>query len=173
MTVPVVETERLVLRGWRPEDRAPMARANADAEVTRWIGDGAPLDRAASDAFVDAIVEQWRARGFGLWAVEERAGGAMLGLCGLSVPWFLPSVLPAVEIGWRLERSAWGRGYATEAAAAALAHAFDDLGLTEVIATIFPENIRSVRVAEKLGMVRTGERNHPSGACVAVYRIRP
>ena len=67
MLVPTLHTERLVLRAWRPEDRAPFAAMNAEPEVVRWIGDGAPLTRAASDALVDRIDEHWRARGFGLW----------------------------------------------------------------------------------------------------------
>ena len=169
MTVPTLRTERLILRAWRPDDRPAFAALNADPEVMRWIGDGTPLDRAGSDRLVDRIEAQWTARGFGLWALQERSGG-LVGFAGLTVPWFLPAVLPAVEVGWRLARPAWGQGYATEAARAALAHAFGELGLAEVIATIFPDNARSVRVAEKLGMVRTGLHDHPSGAKVAVYR---
>jgi RimJ/RimL family protein N-acetyltransferase len=171
MPVPEVHTERLVLRGWAPRDRAAFAALNADPEVVRWIGDGRPMPRATSDELVDRIEEQWRARGFGLWAVEERAGGAFVGFAGLAVPWFLPAVLPAVEVGWRLPRDAWGRGYATEAGGAALAHAFGPLALAEVIATIFPENTRSIRVAEKLGMRRSGHRIHPSARReIAIYR---
>lgn len=173
MPAPTLRTERLVLRGWRPADRLPFATMNADAEVVRWIGDGRPLDRAASDGLVERVEEHWRARGFGLWALEERDGGAFVGFAGLAVPWFLPAVLPAVEVGWRLARGAWGRGYATEAGAAALAHAFGDLGLEEVIATIFPENARSIRVAERLGMARTGLRVHPAARRdIAIYRTR-
>lgn len=164
-------SERLVLRDWQAGDREPFAALNAEREVMRWVGDGRPLDRAGSDALLDLIAEQWRARGFGLWAVEER--GVLVGFCGLTVPWFLPQLLPAVEIGWRLGRAAWGRGLATEAASAVLGHAFEEQGLAEVIATIAPENVRSVRVAEKLGMVPSGLRHHPSGARVALYRTGP
>jgi len=172
--VPTLHTERLVLRAWTTADRAPFAALNADPEVVRWIGDGAPLTQAASDDLVDRIQEHWRARGFGLWAVEERGGGAFVGFAGLAVPWFLPAVLPAVEVGWRLARAAWGRGYATEAGGAALSHALGDLGLAEVIATIFPENLRSVRVAEKLGLRLSGLRRHPAaGREIAIYRTRP
>jgi RimJ/RimL family protein N-acetyltransferase len=171
MTVPVLRTERLILRGWRVDDRAPFAAMNADPEVTRWVGDGAPLDAAASGELVERITEHWRARGFGLWAVEERDGGAFVGFAGLAVPWFLPAVLPAVEVGWRLAPAAWGRGYATEAGAAALVHAFGDLGLAEVIATIFPANTASIRVAEKLGLTAAGTRMHPTvRRPIAIYR---
>lgn len=171
MPVPTLRTERLELRAWREEDRAPFAALNADPEVTRWIGDGSPLTPAESDALVDRIREHWGGRGFGLWAVEERAGGAFVGFAGLAVPWFLPAVLPAVEVGWRLAPAAWGRGYATEAGAAALEHAFGPLGLAEVIATIFPQNARSIRVAEKLGLSFTGTRLHPAGGRpISIYR---
>lgn len=171
MSVPTLHTERLVLRAFRPADRAPFAALNADPEVVRWVGSGAPLSRAASDELVDGIEEHWRARGFGLWAVEERRGGAFVGFAGLAVPWFLPAVLPAVEVGWRMARGAWGRGYATEAGASALRHAFGERRLAEVIATIFPENARSVRVAEKLGLRFTGLRLHPAARRdIRIYR---
>lgn len=171
VAVPTLHTDRLVLRGWVPEDRAPLAAMNADAAVTHWIADGAPLTRAQSDALADRIAEHWQARGFGLWAVAERDGGAFVGFAGLAIPWFLPAVLPAVEVGWRLAPWAWGRGYATEAGAAAIVHAFGELQLAEVIATIFPENTRSIRVAEKLGLAFTQTRLHPSaGRSIAIYR---
>lgn len=162
-----------MLRAWTPADRVPFAALNADPDVVRWVGDGTPLTRASSDDLVDRIEAHWRARGFGLWAVEERAAGAFVGFAGLAVPWFLPAVLPAVEVGWRLARGAWGRGYATEAGRAALGHAFGDLELAEVIATIFPANLPSVRVAEKLGMGFTGLRLHPAARReIAIYRTR-
>lgn len=171
--MPTLCTERLVLRDWAAADRAPFAALNADPCVVAWVGDGTVLDRPTSDGLVDRIEEHWRARGFGLWAVEERDGGAFVGFAGLAVPWFLPAVLPAVEVGWRFARGAWGRGYATEAGAAALEHAFAELALAEVIATILPGNVRSVRVAEKLGLRFTGLRTHPStGRDIAIYRIR-
>jgi len=171
MSVPTLHTARLTLRAWAPEDRAPFAAMNSDPEVVRWIADGRPLARPDSDALADRIEEHWRARGFGLWAVEERSGASFVGFAGLAVPWFLPAVLPAVEVGWRLARPAWGRGYATEAGAAALRHAFADLVLTEVIATILPDNLRSVRVAERLGLRFTGLRVHPAaGRDIAIYR---
>ncbi|MBA2517810.1 MAG: GNAT family N-acetyltransferase [Solirubrobacterales bacterium] len=171
VTVPTLRTERLVLRPWRQDDLAPFATLNADPDVACWIGDGAPLARADSDALVERITEHWRERGFGLWAVEEQAGGAFVGFAGLAVPWFLPAVLPAVEVGWRLARGSWGNGYATEAGAAALAHGFQELGLAEVIATIFPENLRSIRVAQKLGLTYTGTRSLPATRRpIAIYR---
>ena len=124
-----LETARLRLRAWRAEDRAPFAAMNADAEVMRHIGDGRPLDRAASDALLGRLERHWGEHGFGLWAAEVRATGALAGFVGLAIPSFLPSVLPAVEVGWRLGREHWGRGYATEGARAAVDHGLGTLGL--------------------------------------------
>ena len=123
-------TERLVLRSWRPSDRAPFARLNADPEVVRFLNDGVPFTQAQSDELLDAILAHWEQRGFGLWCAAEREDpDECLGFVGLAVPSFLPSVLPAVEVGWRLARPAWGRGLATEGARASLRHAFDELDL--------------------------------------------
>ena len=148
-------TERLVLRSWRPSDRAPFARLNADRDVVEFLNDGVPFTRAESDELFDAIQAHWQQRGFGLWCAAAREEpDECLGFVGLAVPSFLPSVLPAVEVGWRLARPAWGRGLATEGARAALRHAFVELDLEAVISIIDPANARSIRVAEKLGMRR-------------------
>ena len=155
-------TERLVLRRFNAGDGARFAAMNADPEVIRYIADGRPLTRAASDALLDAIEAHWREHGFGLWCAAPREDAdRCLGFVGLAVPSFLPAVLPAVEVGWRLARESWGRGLATEGARAAVEHAFTHLRLPSVISIIDPDNARSVRVAEKLGM-RPGARHvHP------------
>jgi RimJ/RimL family protein N-acetyltransferase len=166
-------TERLVLRSWRPSDRGPFAQLNADPEVVRFVGDGAPLTRAQSDALLDAIEAHWHAHGFGLWCAAARdEPDRCLGFIGLAVPSFLPAVLPAVEVGWRLARPAWGRGLATEGARASLRHAFQDLGLQAVVSIIDPANERSIRVAQKLDM-RPGPRHlHPrTGRRLVAYEI--
>jgi RimJ/RimL family protein N-acetyltransferase len=168
--IPTLRTPRLTLRAWRRDDREPFAAVNADAEVMRFVRDGHPLDRRASDELVDAIEAHWRAHGYGLWAVEVSDGGAFAGFAGLAIPSFLPEVLPAVEVGWRLGRAHWGQGYATEAATAALGHALDDAGLREVISVIHPDNQRSIRVAAKLGMRPGRPRLHPETRVkLAVY----
>ena len=155
-------TERLLLRRWRASDRAPFAALNADAEVMRYIRDGRTLTVAQSDALVDAIEAHWERHGFGLWcAAPAEDPDGCIGFVGLAIPSFLPAVLPAVEVGWRLARSAWGRGLATEGARASLEHAFGPLGLQSVISIIDPGNHRSVRVAEKLGMRRDSSHLHP------------
>jgi RimJ/RimL family protein N-acetyltransferase len=155
-------TERLMLRPWRPADRAPFAAMNADPEVMRYVRDGSPMTHEQSDELVDAIEAHWERHGFGLWcAAPLDDPDACIGFIGLAIPSFLPAVLPAVEVGWRLARPAWGRGLATEGARAALAHAFGPLALNSVISVIDPNNERSIRVAEKLGMRHEASHLHP------------
>jgi RimJ/RimL family protein N-acetyltransferase len=168
-----LETPRLRLRAWRPSDRAPFAALNADRAVMRFIGDGRPLDRAASDALLGRLEAHWREHGFGLWAAELRDTGALAGFVGLAIPSFLPSVLPAVEVGWRLAREHWGRGYATEGARAALGHGLGTLGLAQILSIVHPGNARSIRVAEKLGMRPMGRRPIPGGPQLRVYTTAP
>lgn len=116
----MLETPRLLLRRWREEDVAPLAAVNADPEVMRWIGDGSVRDEQQTRSGIEAMEHEWEAQGFGLFAVEIRSTRELAGFTGLSIPDFLPEVLPAVEVGWRLGRAHWGQGLATEAAAAAV-----------------------------------------------------
>ncbi len=160
-------TDRLALRRWRLGDGEPFAALNADPEVMRFIGTGAVMDPARpglSDELITRFEREWEERGFGLWALHARddPDERLLGFCGLTVPMFLPSVLPAVEVGWRLARDAWGRGYATEAACAALAFGFEEHGIEEILAIVDPANGRSLRVCAKLGMSDRPDRTHPA-----------
>ncbi|GIU88749.1 MAG: N-acetyltransferase [Acidimicrobiia bacterium] len=153
MAAPVeLRTGRLRLRAWRPADREPFAALNADPEVMRHFP--APLTRAESDAAADAIAAGLARLGWGLWAVEvEGEGGApFVGFVGLSVPAFAAPFTPCVEVGWRLAREHWGKGYATEGATAAVGFAFGVLGLDEVVSFTVPANRRSRAVMERLGM---------------------
>ncbi len=149
---PEIATSRLLLRGWQREDRAAFARMNADPRVMEHFP--APLDAAASDAFVDRIVAGLAADGWGLWAVERVADGMFLGFTGLARIPFEAHFTPAIEVGWRYSVEAWGHGYATEAARVAVAFAFDRLLLDELVSMTTPANIRSRRVMQKLGMTR-------------------
>lgn len=145
--VPHLTTERLVLRGFAPRDAEPYVAMMADPDVTRHLGDGRPLPRAEAWRQLAMVIGHWALRGFGLWAVEERATGAFLGRIGC----YEPEGWPALEIGYALARPAWGRGYAREGAAAALAYARDVLGRAEIVSFIRPANASSIRVAEALG----------------------
>ena len=148
MTVPELVTDRLVLRGWRPADRAPFAALNADPEVMRHFP--RTQSRAESDTLVAAQRTLIEERGWGLWAVE--APERFIGFVGLSVPRFEAHFTPAVEVGWRLARHGWGKGYATEAARAAVAFGFSELGLDEIVSFTAVGNDRSRRVMERLEM---------------------
>jgi RimJ/RimL family protein N-acetyltransferase len=156
----VIRTERLLLRRWRAEDRAPFAVLNADPEVREFLQ--GPIDRERSDAFVDAIEAQWQVHGWGLWAVEVPTVAEFIGYVGLWPADYLPSG-PAVEIGWRLARAQWGHGYATEAAREALRFGFEKLSLDEIVSFTVPQNKRSVAVMERIGLRRApaGDFDHP------------
>jgi RimJ/RimL family protein N-acetyltransferase len=113
-----------------------------------------PLSRQESDAAVDRIQAHFQLRGFGFWVLEIPSITSFAGLVGLAVPRFEASFTPCVEVGWRLGRDHWGRGYATEAAAAAMSHGFHHLGLEEIVAMTVPGNVRSWRVMKNLRMKR-------------------
>lgn len=146
----MIETERLLLRPWRDDDREPFAALNADPEVMRFFP--ARLTREESDALVEAIRRHFGEHGFGLWALEVRDSGRFIGFTGLLLRTFPAHFTPAVEVGWRLERRAWGRGYASEAARAALAHGFDVVRLEQIVSMTAVDNTRSRRVMERIGM---------------------
>jgi RimJ/RimL family protein N-acetyltransferase len=147
-----LRTERLVLRRWLPSDRSAFAALNADAVVMEHLP--AVLTREESDALADRIERHFDRHGFGLWAVEIPGSVAFAGFVGLAVPGFDAHFTPCVEIGWRLAAEHWGRGYATEAASATLAFAFREVGLEEVVSFTVPDNVRSRRVMERIGMAR-------------------
>jgi RimJ/RimL family protein N-acetyltransferase len=158
---PQLLTPRLVLRRWHASDLEPFARLNADPEVMRFFP--APLDRAASDAFVDRIEQGFEDNGFGLWAAQER-DGELIGFIGLTRPRFEAAFTPAVEVGWRLARSAWGRGLATEGARAVLADGFERVGLEEIVSFTAEVNERSAALMRRIGMTRDPDEDfdHPS-----------
>ncbi|MCM2430848.1 GNAT family N-acetyltransferase [Streptomyces sp. RKAG337] len=156
-----IRTPRLLLRRWHDDDLAPMAEINADPQVMRWIRDGSVRDLENTAESIERWEEEWDDEGFGLFAVELLASGELAGFTGLSVPEFLPEVLPAVEIGWRLGRQFWGQGYASEAAHATLEFALQDRGLDRVISIHQVGNDASENVMRKLGMVLERETVDP------------
>lgn len=141
-----------MLRGFTAADVEPYVRMMADPEVTRFLGDGRPLDRADAWRQLALLIGHWELRGFGLWAVEERASGRFIGRIGCHEPdgW------PGFELGYVLAREAWGRGLAREGAAAALDFARRELGRDTIISLIRPANRASIAVAEHFGARRTG-----------------
>lgn len=160
-----LETERLLLREWREDDFESYARICADAEVMRYLS-GQPMSRAEAWRHLAFIVGHWHLRGYGHWAVEEKASGRLIGRMG-----FLnPEGWPGFEVGWTLGRDSWGKGYATEGARRMLDYAFGELGRGHVVSVIHPENRASIRVAEKMGERLEGE-TELLGNRVLVYGV--
>lgn len=169
-----IHTERLVLRRWKPKDHAPFAALCADPEVMRYIGNGET--RSADDAarYIAAFEDAWNARGYGLFALETRQTDEFIGFTGLSLPTFLPEVLPSVEIGWRLSKAHWGHGYASEAASAALSFGVSQLGLMDIVSICQIGNRASARIMQKLGMRFDRRTVDPScERAVDIYRLPP
>jgi RimJ/RimL family protein N-acetyltransferase len=155
------ETERLRLRQWIESDREPFARLNADPRVMEFLP--SLLDRVASDAMIDRLQKSIIDRGWGLWAVESKQDNQFIGYVGLEIPKADLPFSPCVEVGWRLAFEYWGKGYATEAAQAALKVGFDRLNLPEIVSFTTINNHRSSAVMERLGMTRDAETfEHPS-----------
>jgi RimJ/RimL family protein N-acetyltransferase len=147
------------MRRWRDSDRDPFAELNADPDVMRFFP--SLMDRPQSDAFVDLIEERFESQGFGLWALEVAATGEFAGYTGLNP---MPDGVPGaggMEVGWRLRRQAWGNGYATEAARAAVDVAFDGAGLAELWSITGVLNTPSQAVMRRLGMSLHGHFDHP------------
>lgn len=148
----VLETSRLLLRTFRPDDLPRYAAMNADPQVMEFLG--GPIPAAESDSIAAWAQDLHVREGIGLLAVERRADGEFLGMCGLHhLGWFPEDI----ELGWRLARAHWGLGYATEAATAWLRHGFTALDLPRVISVTDPPNVRSIAVMQRLGMVQVGE----------------
>jgi RimJ/RimL family protein N-acetyltransferase len=145
-----LRTGRLWRRRWLREDREPFARLNADTQVIEFLP-GA-LSRQESDAMADRIELHFERHGFGLWAVEIPGVTQFAGFVGLAIPRFESHFTPCIEIGWRLDAEHWNRGYATEGARAAVEAGFAYLEVAQIVSFTVPDNIRSRRVMEKIGM---------------------
>ncbi len=155
------QTDRLKLRQWRDSDRQPFAEINSDPRVMEFYPN--VLTRHDSDAMIDrtrGLIEQ---QGWGFWAVERKNDNRFIGFVGLNIPSDALPFSPCVEIGWRLAYEHWGKGYATEAARAALITGFEDLGLAEIVSFTSVRNNRSRAVMQRLGMKNTGKNfPHPN-----------
>ncbi len=160
-----LETERLILRMWREEDLDSYAEMCADPKVMRYLA-AKPSTRSDAWRNMALMIGHWHLRGFGMWAVEERASGELVGRVGC----WKPESWPGFEIGWTLRSGFWGRGFATEAARASLKYAFNELDQPHVISVIHPENAASIRVAERLGEALEGT-TEIAGVPVLIYGI--
>ena len=149
----ILETERLALREWRPEDAGALFELMGDAEVMRYVDVGRPWeDVGRVREWIGRLNESYRTRGFSRWAVVERDGGLAVGSCGFArLPWS-----GEIDFGYMFRRDRWGRGYASEITPAVLRLGFERFGFDEVVASIAPENAASRRVLEKLGFAYRG-----------------
>ena len=175
--MPDLRTDRLILRSWRESDLEPWAAMNADPQVREFLGDLlTPAQSAVSATHFQGQLDE---RGFGFWAVEVQRTGEFIGFTGLDqVDEGMP--FSGMEIGWRLARSAWGHGYASEAALASLAFGFETIALPEVVAVTAAANLRSQAVMRRIGMTRDPAEDfddpaEPEGPLRrnVLYRIRP
>jgi RimJ/RimL family protein N-acetyltransferase len=159
--IEVLPGNRVILRPWRDEDRAPFAAMNVDPRVMEFLPKH--LSRNDSDALIERIETHFKEHGFGLWAVEVLGLAPFIGFVGLSIPGFTAHFTPCVEIGWRLAFEHWGRGYATEAAHLVLTYGFGRLGIPSVVSFTTTKNCRSRALMERLKMRRdpTEDFDHP------------
>jgi len=156
-----LETERLLIRQWLPEDREPFAALNADPEVMEFFPN--PLSRAESDSMADRVQGLIDEKGYGFWAVQEKSSGSFVGFVGLNEPGYELPFNPCLEIGWRLAKPFWGKGYASEAANKALDFAFETMKPDEIVSFTAKTNIRSQAVMKRLGFINSGEDfDHPA-----------
>jgi ribosomal-protein-alanine N-acetyltransferase len=163
-----LETARLRLRPFTPEDLDGLCLLTGDAEVMRYIGDGKTLSREETESNLSKIIRAHRRRGFGRWALVRKDGGSLVGYCGLSHI----NEQVGVELVYLLSRAEWGRGFATEAARACLRYGFERLGLESIAALTRPDNLNSRRVMERLNMkyVRGGYYYGYSCVCYTITR---
>ena len=163
----ILHTERLLLRRWTADDFEGFAEMSGDPQVTRFLTpDGQPLSRFAAWQAFCAVAGHWDMRGYGLFAVFEQATGRFVGRAG---PWH-PEGWPDFEIGWTFRSEAWGRGYATEAARKCIEYAFTELNRRHLVSLIHPQNVRSIRVAERLGERLEGSVRLPHLHAVSVLQ---
>jgi len=163
--IPQLTTARLLLRAFRLEDFEAYAQMMADPRTTEHLGDGQPMSRADAWRQMAMILGHWELRGFGLWAVEDRSTGALIGRIGCHHP----EGFPAFEIGYVLAPAAWGNGYAREGVRAALRFARETLRRDEIASIIRPANAASIRVAQSCGAIAS-ETVELFGAPAVVYR---
>ena len=148
-TIPTIETERLRLRPFTLEDAPTMHQILNGPDVLKYFPGPQTVTEAQVERMINRILAHWQEHGYGLWAVEERTTGALLGRCGLQ----LITETNEVEIDFILDPASWGQGFATEAGQASLKFGFEQLNLPEVVGIVHPDNLASQRVLQKLGML--------------------
>ena len=155
----IIQTKRLGLRTWHEEDVEPFSQMNADPEVMKFFP--RLLTRSETEDFIAAIGNHFQAKGFGLYAVDEISSTGFIGFVGLYTATFESQFTPCVEVGWRLRRQYWGKGYATEGALACLEKGFEEFSLREVFSFTSAINVRSVAVMNRIGLRHRMDFSHP------------
>ncbi|HZZ87546.1 MAG TPA: GNAT family N-acetyltransferase [Caulobacteraceae bacterium] len=165
----MIETGRLRLSAWTEAEREAFRRMTADPEVMHDYE--APFSTEEADSRFDRHMAAFVRAGFGKWALRRKSDGAWLGYCGVSPIWPTLAPAPGLEIGWRMARDAWGHGYASEAARAALADIFARTDATEVLSYTLPTNVRSHAVMRRIGLRREEGRDflYETGLTANVY----
>lgn len=164
----IFETQRLRCRRLTPEDLGALVEVYGDAEAMRWVGDGSPLTEAEGREWLRVTENNYRKRGYGMFALEERATHKVIGFCGL----VHPGGQQEPEVKYAFLRTHWGQGLATEAVAALLEYGKRRHGLTHIIATAAPEHLASQRVLTKAGMSRAEPRYNADGSQTLVFEWR-
>jgi RimJ/RimL family protein N-acetyltransferase len=155
----IISSDRLGFRNWEKDDLSEFAKINADLEVMEHFPKALSLEESAE--FIDRLQHHYAKRGFNYFAAEILETEELIGFIGLAYQEYESEFTPAVDIGWRLKRSAWGKGFATEGAKRCLQFGFEELGLESIISTCTQKNLKSEKVMEKIGMMKKGEFNHP------------
>jgi RimJ/RimL family protein N-acetyltransferase len=166
LAIPTIETERLTLRPFREADATALFEISQDPDVVRFVGDRHVPTLQEAWRAVAGWIGHWALRGYGQWAIEERSSGRFIGRAGI----INPADWPGPEVGYLLGRPWWGHGYATEAATAAMDWGFREIGFTDLLSLIDPENHASIAVATRLGETLRGE-TEVMGHHVLVYGI--
>jgi RimJ/RimL family protein N-acetyltransferase len=146
--MPEIETSRLRLRMFTPDDLDALSTIAGDPEVMKYLGTSGPRSREKTKTTIDAILRHWNEHGFGIWALEHKADQRLIGWCGLQ----MLEKTPEIEVAYLLATAYWNQGLATEAARASIEYGFRELKLTRLVAIARPENVGSYRVMEKVGM---------------------
>ncbi|KKW75592.1 GCN5 family acetyltransferase [Acinetobacter sp. AG1] len=160
MVLKVIETARLILRQWQPEDYASFAQMSKNPQVMQYFPK--LLTRTESDAFINKVRAIIELQSWGFWAVELKSNHQFIGFVGIHSQPTQFSFSPCIEIGWRLDQAYWGKGYATEAAQSVLDFAFRELNFEKIVSFTSLENLRSQMLMQKLGMIKVGEFQHPA-----------
>ncbi|GKU75673.1 GNAT family N-acetyltransferase [Paenibacillus sp. L3-i20] len=154
-----IETARLQLRDWEQRDLEPFSQLNADEEVMTYFPKTLSIEE--TETFYQSIMSEFKDSGFGLYAVEVKENKEYIGFIGFHKAIFAADFTPCIEIAWRLKRDAWGKGYATEGAAACLQYGFGELGFKDIYSFTADINTPSKKVMQKIGMKFVNEFNHP------------